>query len=98
MGAPRQHKQAFRTLAEAREAQGKRRQHGEKQPPTRQTFEEYARAWLGNYAGRTRRGRPGDLTEKHCCRSVERAVKFFGSRQRLGDVEPPHVRAYVREL
>ena len=38
----RQHKQAFRTLAEAREAQGKRRQHGEKRPPTRQTFEEYA--------------------------------------------------------
>jgi site-specific recombinase XerD len=31
-------------------------------------------------------------------RSVERAVKFFGSRRRLADVEPPDVRAYVREL
>ncbi len=47
----RQHKQSFRTLSEAREAQGQRRQHGEKRPPTRQTFEEYAPAWLDSYGG-----------------------------------------------
>lgn len=94
----RQHKQAFRTLAEAREAQGKRRQHGEKRPPTRQTFEEYAREWLDTYTGRTRRGRPGELTEKDYRRSVERAVRFFGPRRRLAEVEPPDVRTYVRAL
>jgi len=54
----RQHKQSFRTLAEAREAQGKRRQHGEKRPQTRQKFEEYAREWLDTYTGRTKRGDP----------------------------------------
>jgi len=94
----RQHKQSFRTMAEAREAQGKRRQHGEKRPSTRQPFEEYARAWLDTYGGRTKRGRPGDLTAKDYRRSVERAIKFFGSRRRLADVEAPDVRAYVREL
>jgi len=90
----RQHKESFRTLSEAREGQGKRRQHGEKRPATRQTFEEYAREWLGTYAGRTKRGRPGSLTSADYRRSVERAVKFFGARRRLADVEPP----YVREL
>lgn len=94
----RQRKESFRNLAEAREAQGKRRQHGEKRPPTRQTFEEYAGEWLGTYTGRTNRGRPGSLTSADYRRSVERAVKFFGSRRRLADVEPPDVRAYVREL
>jgi integrase len=93
-----QHKQAFRTLAEAREAQGKRRQYGERRPPTRQTFEEYARAWLDTYTGRTRRGRPGSLTSADYRRSLDRAVKFFGPRRRLAEVEPPDVRGYVREL
>ena len=94
----RQHKESCRTLAEAREAQGKRRQHGAKRPATRQTFEEYAREWLGTYTGRTKRGRPGALTSADYRRSVDRAVKFFGPRRRLADVEPPDVRAYVREL
>jgi integrase len=94
----RQHKQSFRTMAEARETQGKRRQHGEKRPPTLQSFEQYAREWLDTYTGRTKRGRPGDLTETDYRRSVDRAIKFFGSRRRLADVEAPDVRAYVREL
>jgi hypothetical protein len=94
----RQHKLAFRTLAEAREAQGKRRQHDERRPPTRQSFEEYAREWLDSYGGRTKRGRPGELTAKDYRRSVERAARFFGPRRRMADVEPPDVRSYVREL
>jgi len=51
----RQHKQAFRTLAEAREAKAQR-QGGDRAPTTRQTFEDYAREWLSAYQGRTERG------------------------------------------
>ena len=93
----RQHKQSFRTLTEAREAQGQRRQHGERRPPTREPFAAYARSWLETYAGRTSRG-VGELTMADYRRSVDRAVEFFGSRRRLADVEAPDVRAYVREL
>lgn len=88
----------MRTLAEALEAQGKRRQHGERRPPTRQTFEEYVREWLNGYAGRTSRG-VGELTMTDYRRSIERAIRFFESRtSRLSEVESPDVRAYVREL
>jgi integrase len=95
----RQHKSFHRTKAEALEAQGKRRQHGDKRPPTRKRFEEYAREWLETYGGRTGRGRPGALTSKDYLRSIERAIKFFEPRaRRLSDVGPSDVRAYVREL
>jgi len=94
----RQHKESVRTLAEALESQGKRRQHGERRPPTRQTFEGYAREWLGGYAGRTSRG-VGELTMVDYRRSIERAIRFFEPRtSRLAEVESPDVRAYVREL
>ena len=38
----RQHKSFHRTLSEAREAQGARRQPGERKPATRERFEDYA--------------------------------------------------------
>ena len=40
-----QHKQAFRTLAEAFEAKSNR-QGGDRRPTTRQTLEDYAREWI----------------------------------------------------
>ena len=52
----RQHTETFRTLAEAREAQGRRRQPGKRRPTARERFEDYARAWLDSYQGRTSRG------------------------------------------
>jgi integrase len=92
-----QHKESFRTLAEAREAQGKRRQSGEKRPYTRQMFEAYARSWLDAYRGRTARGL-SETTRRDYRRSIEGyAIPFF-ARQRLSDIEPPDVRAFVRSL
>ena len=51
----RQHKQAFRTLAEALEAKSNR-QGGDRRPTTRRTLEDYAREWIRTYQGRTDRG------------------------------------------
>jgi hypothetical protein len=51
----RQHKAAYKTLAEAREAKGQR-DSGERQASSRADFEEYAREWLESYGGRTTRG------------------------------------------
>jgi integrase len=92
----RQHKSFHRTLAEAREAKG-RRAGGDSKPATRQQFDDYARAWLLGYAGRTRRGfteqSRGDYE-----RALEHyAIPFFAG-WRLADVEPPDVRAFIRDL
>jgi integrase len=93
----RQHKESFRTLADAREAQGKRRQSGEKRPHTRQTFEQYATAWLNSYRGRTARGL-SENTRAAYRRSIERyAIPFLG-HYRLSDIDPPDVREFVRHL
>jgi integrase len=93
----RQHKESFRTLAEAREAQGRRRMPGERQPPSRQWFEDYARQWLDSYQGRTARGL-SDSTRADYRRSIEGyAIPFF-QRYRLSEIDPPDVRAFVRWL
>src|SRR5215216_2306176 len=65
---------------------------------TRATFEEYAREWLDNYAGRTSHGRPGETTMREYRRGLEEhAVPFFRG-WRLAELEPPDVRRYVRHL
>lgn len=88
-----QHKEFFRTLAEAREAKG-RRQAGERTPQTRVSFEEYALQWLDTYRGRTSRGL-GDLTREDYRRSITNyAIPFF-RRYRLSEVEPPDVRRFI---
>lgn len=93
----RQHKKAFRTLAEAREAQNQVRQHGGSAPTTRATFEDYALEWLETYSGRTGRG-IGGTTIASYRQAVERyAIPHFGSI-RLAEIEPPDVRRFVRRL
>jgi integrase len=93
----RQRKESFRTIAEAREAQGRRRMPGERQPPTRQWFEDYAMRWLDTYQGRTARGL-SDTTRADYRRSIEAyAIPFF-RRYRLSEIDPPDVRAFVRSL
>ena len=93
----RQHTATYRTQAEAREAQGQRRAPGaERRPATRQTFEDYAEAWLVTYRGRTSRGL-GDMTRDRYAGDMRRwAFPYF--RGLLADVEPPDVRAFVSHL
>ncbi len=93
----RQHRAAYRTIAEAREAQGRRRSPDERQPATRERFEDYARAWLDTYQGRTSRGL-GELTREGYRNDLERwAIPYFRG-QRLAEVEPPDVRAFVSSM
>lgn len=93
----RQHKSFHRTLTEAREAQGDRRQLGGRTPTSRASFAEYARDWLDNYGGRTSRG-IGELTMRDYRRSIEGdAIRYF-RMYRLAEVEPPDVRRFVADL
>jgi integrase len=91
-------KQSCKTLAEALQVQGERRQSGAaRAPTTRERFEDYALAWLDTYRGRTSRG-VGNLILEDYRRSLTRyAIPYF-DRYRLADVEPPDVRAFVSHL
>lgn len=92
-----QHKESFRTLADAREAQGRRRQPGQARPRTRETFEDYARSWIDSYRGRTSRGL-SDTTRRDYRRTLDQwAIPFFGAL-RLSDIEPPDLREFVRHM
>src|SRR5829696_2565924 len=92
----RQHKQAFRTLAEAQEAKSKR-QGGDPPPTTRQKFEDYAREWIAAYQGRTYRGF-SETSRRDYERGLEQyAIPFFEG-WRLADIRRPDVRRFVRDL
>ena len=91
-----QHKSFHRTLSEAREAKG-RRQAGERTPTTRQSFEDYAVAWLDGYAGRTSRGLSEPTRDAYRAAIEHRAVPFFRD-YKLADVEPPDVRKFIASL
>jgi integrase len=92
----RQHKSFHATLAEAREAKG-RRDAGDRRPASREPFEDYARRWLGTYRGRTARGL-SERTRRTYRGDVERrAIPYFRG-YRLEEVEPPDVRAFVGHL
>lgn len=93
----RQHKQACRTLAEAREVKAEKVRPGGSAPPTRQTVEDYGRAWIETYAGRTAHG----LTERTRAayrRSLERHVFPAVGHLRMADVEPADLRRMVADL
>lgn len=92
-----QHKESFHTLSEAREAQGKRRQHGERRAYSRQRFDEYAAEWIDTYRGRTARGL-SESARTDYRRSIERwAIPFFG-RYKLAEIEPTDVRRFVQHM
>ena len=92
----KQHKSFHRTLSEAREAKG-RRQSGERTPTTRQSFEDYAAAWLDGYAGRTSRGF-SETSRRDYQRALDAYAAPFFRSYRLADVEPPDVRRFVKHL
>jgi integrase len=93
----KQHRQSFRTLAEAREAQGKRRDVSERKAFSRVLFEEYAREWLVTYEGRTPRGLT-EGTKAGYRRSIERwAIPELG-RLRMGEIERKDVKRLVASM
>jgi hypothetical protein len=93
----RQHKSFHRTMAQALEAQGQRRQVDRRAPAGRETLEQYARNWLEQYSGRTARGL-AETTRHAYRRSIESYALPFFCGYRLAEVEPPDVRAFIAEL
>lgn len=93
----KQHKSFHRTLAEAREAKGRRSIPGDRRPATRDPFEDYARRWIATYRGRTSRGLC-ERTRRTYRRDMERWAFPYFARYRLADVEPPDVREFIAHL
>jgi hypothetical protein len=86
----KQHKQFFRTLAEAREGKAKRT-GGERRKESKVGFEPYFAEWIESYAGRTARGF-SETTRPDYRRPIEaHAIPEWGT-WKLGDVEPADVR------
>ena len=93
----RQHKSFHRTMAQALEAQGQRRQVDRRAPAGRETLEQYARNWLEHYSGRTARGL-AETTRHAYRRSIESYALPFFRGHRLAEVEPPDIRAFIAEM
>ncbi len=93
----KQHREAFRTLTEAREAKGKRAT-GETQPASNARFDDYAEKWLATYRGRKPSRGITHFTRQGYKRAIERhAIPFFG-RQRMKDIRPKDIEAFVGQL
>lgn len=86
----RQHKESFGSLAEAREAKGKR-QAGEKRPKSRVRFGDYFAEWIENYAGRTSRGF-SETTRPEYRRPIEAHAIARWKTWRMNEVEPADLR------
>jgi integrase len=86
----RQHKESYRTMAEAREAKG-RRHAGDKRPASRVGFEDYFSQWIESYAGRTARGF-SETTRPEYRRPIEAEALPRWRTWKLADVEPADVR------
>src|SRR4051794_37537696 len=91
-----QHKETFRTLAEAREAKGNR-DAGDRRPVARIGFEEYFTGWIDSYAGRTARGF-AETSRSLYRRAVEDHALPRWRTWKLGDVEPADVRELYSTL
>ena len=90
------HRESFRTLAEARDAKG-RRSSSEKQPVSRIGFSDYFTDWIESYAGRFSRGF-SETTRPEYRRPIEaHALPRWGT-WKLADVEPKDVRTLFGEM
>jgi integrase len=92
----RQHKETFRMLAEAREAQGKRRA-GDGTPSSKVTVDAYFAEWIETYSGRTAQGL-SDRSRSLYRRAIEERVIPEWGTWRLGEVEPVDVRRLYGKL
>lgn len=92
----KQHKETFRTLAEAREGQGRRRA-GESRPSSRIAVEAYFNDWIETYEGRTARGF-SETSRSLYRRAIDDHALPTWRSWKLGEVEPAEVRALYRRL
>ena len=88
----KQHKQFFRTKAEAIEAKGLR-DSGERRPASRHHVEDYFQQWIEVYGGRTRRGLDDGTRESYRQALADHVVPHLG-RVRLRDLGPVDVRDF----
>jgi integrase len=73
----KQHKEFFATLAEAREAKG-RRSSGDRRKVPRVRVSDYAPAWIAAYRGRTARGFSESTRDKYRHDLAEHVVPYLG--------------------
>lgn len=92
----RQYKSFHGTIAEALDAQGRRR-GPDRTPVTRAGFEDYALEWLETYRGRTSRGLSDRTRASYRQALTARAVPHFRG-YRLADVRPPDVRRLIEAM
>ena len=92
----RQHKEYFRTFAEARERKGQV-QAGDRRPTLQVRFEDFYDRWIDTYAGRTERGLT-ETTRTEYRRLIERHVLDRWRAWKVGEIEPPDVRALFSDL
>jgi hypothetical protein len=92
----RQHKESFRTLAEAREAKG-RRDAGDRRAPARVGFEDYFEKWIDAYAGRTARGF-AESSRLLYRRSITDLALPMWRTWKLAEVEPTDMRELFAAL
>lgn len=85
------------------EARAKRAQliadvtRGEYVGPARETFEQYARAWLTTYQGRTSRGVAPHTLAEYRKRIEKDAIPFFG-KKRLAEIRPLDIKEYAATI
>lgn len=92
----RQHKESFGSLAEAREAKGKR-DAGEKRPKSRIRFGDYFGEWIENYAGRTSRGF-SETTRPEYRRPIETHALPCWKKWRMNEIEPADLRDLLGQM
>lgn len=93
----KQHKSFHRTLGEAKEAQGLRRQPGYRRPASRRPFSDYAADWLRSYNGRTARGL-AQSTRAAYARDLDSRICPHFKHYRLSEIGAPEVCEFVEEL
>jgi integrase len=86
----KQHKETFRTSAEASEAQG-RRKAGDRRPTATITFGEYFADWIDSYAGLTERGF-SETTRPEYRRPIEAHALPLWRGWKLAEVNPEVIR------
>ncbi len=93
----KQHKAAYRTLAQAREAKSDRTGSHRQAPAAKTPFDKYAQTWVKNFQGRTRRGLDPDTRESYRRALEARAIPMFGSTP-LRDIDRSDIDKLIRKM
>lgn len=93
----RQHKQTYRTLAEAREGQARRRAEvGSGEYAVRRvTLHQYGSEWIGRYQGTGRRGFRDETRDEYRAHLEKYALRWFPPQTRLAEIDPRMVADFV---